>query len=188
MKKIIYIFVIALLVAGGWVYANRNEAAETTVQSVSKPISESERKAAIKEWEATPEGAKFRNWEASPAGRRVRTSAIKVMKSITDFSNMEAVVTSITLPKGARLGYGFMVNIKGETYIVSFGPEILGKNNPEGKIALEKLRALKVNDKIILKSHNISQAPKYAYPIVAGDYIEHKGEILYKRISRQGGC
>jgi hypothetical protein len=56
------------------------------------------------------------------------------------------------------------------------------------KNEFEQLRSLKVNDKIIIKSHNISKAPKYSYPIVAGDYIERDNKIIYKRTPRTGGC
>jgi len=50
------------------------------------------------------------------------------------------------------------------------------------------LHSLKVNDKIIIRSHNLSHAPKYSYPIVSGDYVEQDGNIIYKRAPRKGGC
>ena len=31
-------------------------------------------------------------------------------------------------------------------------------------------------------------APKYSYPIVAGDYVQRDNKIIYKRIPNQGGC
>ena len=93
---------------------------------------------------------------------------------------MEGVVTSLSLPPGSRLGLGVMVKIKGDDYIVSFGPDV----NKE----FEQLHTLKVNDKIIIKSRGVSKAPKYSYPIVAGDYVERGGKILYKRIPGKGGC
>ena len=84
----------------------------------------------------------------------------KIRKHISAFTNMEAVLTSLSLPPGSRLGFGVMVRINGDDYIVKFEPE---------KPQLKQLHSLKVNDKIIIKSHNVSHAPKYAYPIIAGD-------------------
>ena len=135
---------------------------------------------ALKKWEATPEGIFFKKWEASPAGKKVIESTSKIRKSINNFTNMEAVITSLSLPTGARLGFGMMVNIDGEDYILSFGPDI---NKEFGQ-----LRNLKVNDKIIIKSHSVSKAPKYAYPIIAGDYIAKNSKLIYQRKPNRGGC
>lgn len=121
--------------------------------------------------EATPAGILYKEWEASPAGKKVYASEEKIRKSIRDYSNMEAVVTSLSLPLGARLGFGVMVSIGGDDYILSFGPEQL--DNKE----FQQLHSLKVNDRIIIKSRGVSHAPKYAYPIVSGDYIERDSKI-----------
>jgi hypothetical protein len=137
-------------------------------------------KAAMKKWEATPEGIYFKKWEASAAGKKVYASEAKIKKSINEFSNMEGIITSLTLPAGSRVGYGVMVNINGEDYLLSFGIE----SNKE----FDPLSKLKVNDKIIIKSRGVSHAPKYAYPILAGDYIEKNAKILYKRTPNKGGC
>ena len=162
------ILILPLLLISVFVFANTENKKVT-------PKSE-----ALKNWEATPEGIFFKKWEASPAGKKVIESTSKIRKSINEFNSMDAVVNSLTLPAGARLGFGLMVNIKGEDYILSFGPEL---NKEFGQ-----LRNLKVNDKIIIKSHSVSKAPKYAYPIVAGDYIERDGKIIYKRAPNKGGC
>jgi hypothetical protein len=137
-------------------------------------------KAALKKWEATPEGIFFKKWESSAAGKKVYASEARIRKSIKEFSNMEAIVTSLTLPAGSRLGYGVMVRIKDEDFILSFGHDL--------KNEFDQIRGLKVNDKITIKSHSVSHAPKYAYPIVAGDYVERDGKLLYKRIPGKGGC
>jgi len=137
-------------------------------------------KAALKKWEATPEGIFFKKWESSAAGKKVYASEARIRKSIKEFSNMEAIVTSLKLPAGSRLGYGVMVRIKDEDFILSFGPAL--------KKEFDQIRGLKVNDKIVIKSHSVSHAPKYAYPIVAGDYVERDGKLLYKRIPGKGGC
>jgi hypothetical protein len=137
-------------------------------------------KAALKKWEATPEGMFFKKWESSAAGKKVYASEARIRKSIKEFRNMEAIVTSLKLPAGSRLGYGVMVRIKDEDFILSFGPAL--------KNEFDQIRGLKVNDKIVIKSHSVSHAPKYAYPIVAGDYVEREGKLLYKRIPGKGGC
>ncbi len=133
----------------------------------------------MKQWEATPDGIKFKEWEASPAGKKVYAAEAKIRKHLTDSTNMEAVVTALSLPPGSRLGFGVMVRIYGDDYILNFAPE---------KSQLEQLQSLKVNDKIIIRSRSVSHAPKYAYPIVAGDYVEKDSKIIYKRVPRKDGC
>ena len=108
------------------------------------------------------------------------SDAAKIVKHTRDSTNMEAVVTSLSLPPGSRLGFGVMVRISGEDYILSFGLE---ESNE-----FKQLHSLKVNDKIIIRSHVVSHAPKYAYPIVSGDYVERDSKIIYKRAPRKGGC
>lgn len=180
-KKINYSLIIALLMLSGLVLANSVLKNET--KPSQKPLSNTDRKAALderKKWEASPEGIKFKQWEASSEGKKVHEGAAKLRSFIKDFSNMEGVVTSLSLPPGTRLGFGMMVKINGVDYILAFGLE----NSNEFK----QLRSLKVNDKIIIRSHSVSKAPKYAYPIVAGDYIEQDGKIIYKRLPGKGGC
>lgn len=133
----------------------------------------------MKKWEATPGGIKYKKWEASPEGKKVLAGAAKIRKHISAFTNMEAVVTSLSLPPGSRLGFGVMARIDGVDYIVKFEPE---------KSQLEQLHSLKVKDKIIIKSNSVSFAPKYSYPIVRGDYVERDSKIIYKRAPRKGGC
>jgi hypothetical protein len=80
-----------------------------------------------------------------------------------------------------------MVKIDGEDYILNFGPESFNKNRVSNN-EFKQLRSLKVNDKIMIKSHFVSYAPKYSYPILAGAYVEREGKIIYKRVPRKGGC
>ena len=180
MKTIIYALILPLVVVSGLVVANGEIKHDASKKSTSKPLSAAERKAALKKWEATPDGIKYKKWEASPAGKKVYAGEAKIRKHISAFTNMEAVVTSLSLPPGSRLGFGVMVRIDGDDYILSFGLE----NSNE----FQQLQSLKVADKIILRSHSVSHAPKYAYPIVAGDYVERDGKIIYKRAPRKGGC
>ena len=180
MKKIIYTLILTLAVVSGLVFANREIKNETSKKSISKPLSAAEMKAELKKWEATPAGINFKNWKASPEGKKVLAGAAKISNQISAFTNMEAVVTSLSLPPGSRLGFGVMVSINGDDYILSFGPEMSNE--------FQQLHSLKVNDKIIIRSHFVSYAPKYSYPIVAGDYVEQDSKIIYKRAPRKGGC
>jgi len=180
MKKVIYALILLLVVVSGLVLANREFKNETSEKSTPKLLSAAEMKAEREKWEATPEGIKYKKWEASPEGKKVLAGAAKISKHISAFTNMEAVVTSLSLPPGSRLGFGVMVRINGDDYILSFGPE----NNNE----FQQLHSLKVNDKIIIRSHSVSHAPKYSYSIVSGDYVERDSKIIYKRAPRKGGC
>ena len=188
MKKIIYTLILSLVVVSGLVFANREIKNETSKKSTPKPLSAAERKAAMKEWEATPAGIMYKKWEASPAGKKVYAAEAKIRKHISASTNMEAVVTSLSLPPGSRLGFGVMVRINGDDYILAFGPEKSGKNILNFNNEFEQLHSLKVNDKIIIRSHNVSHAPKYSYPIVSGDYVERDGKVIFKRVPRKGGC
>ena len=145
-------------------------------------------KASLKKWEASPDGIEFKKWEASPEGKKVYASIDKIRKHINSFTNMEAIVTSLSLPPGSRLGFGVIVRINGDDYILNFGPEkydefFLNFNNE-----FQQLHSLKVNDKIIVRSHSVSYAPKYSYPIVSGDYVERDSKVVYKRPPHKGGC
>lgn len=180
MKKFIYSLILAVSTVSVLTFANCVFKKVNPIKSTAKPLSASESKSALKKWEETPDGIFFKKWEASSAGLKVDAAASKIRKSVISFSNMQAVVTSLTLPVGSRLGFGLMINIKGEDFILSFGPDLNKR--------FEHLKALKVNDKITIRSHSISKAPKYSYAIVAGDYVEYKGLIFYKRKLNKGGC
>lgn len=179
MKKVIYALMLPLVVVSGLVFANCEMKNETTKKSPSRTLSVAERKAEMKKWEATPDGIKYKQWEASPAGKKVYAAEAKIMGHISAFTNMEAVVTSLTLPPGSRLGFGVMARINGDDYIVKFEPEMS---------QLEQLQSLKVNDKIIIRSHSVSHAPKYSYPIISGDYVERDSIVIFKRVPRKDGC
>lgn len=153
MKKVIYVLILPLVVVSGLVFATREIKNEISKKSSPKPLSAAERKAEMEQWEATPAGIMYRKWEASPSGKKVYAAETKIRKHIIAFTNMEAVVTSLSLPPGSRLGFGVMARIDGDDYIVKFEPE---------KSQLEQLHSLKVNDKIIIRSHAVSHAPKYS--------------------------
>ncbi len=179
MKKVIYALILPLLVVSGLVFANSKIKSEPPKKPTPKPLSAAERLAGRKKWEATPDGIMYKKWEASPAGKKVYAGEAKIRTHISFFTNMEAVVTSLSLPPGSRLGFGVMARINGDDYIVNF---------PSEKQQLEQLHSLKVNDKLIIKSHSVSHAPKYSYPIISAEYAERDGKVFFKRIHRKGGC
>jgi hypothetical protein len=184
MKKVIYALILPLVVVSGLVFANREIKNETSKQPtpkpLPKPISAAEREAAMKQWYTTPGGIAYKNWEASPEGKKVLAGAAKISKQTSASTDMEAVVTSLSLPPGSRVGFGVMARINGDDYILSFGLE----NSNE----FQQLHSLKVNDRIIIRSHSVSWAPKYSYPIVRGDYVERDSKIIYQRPPSKGGC
>ncbi|MWB94350.1 hypothetical protein GON26_08245 [Flavobacterium sp. GA093] len=179
MKKNIYALLLPLVVVSGLLFANCETKNETPKKPIQKTLSATERKAQLKKWEATPDGIKHNQWKASPQGKKVLASAAKIGAPTRTFTNMEAVVTSLSLPPGSALGFAVMARINGDDYIVRFETE---------KSQLKQLQSLKVNDKIILKSHGVSYAPKYSYPIITGDYVERDNKVIYKRAPRKGGC
>lgn len=180
MKTGIYALVLLLVVATGLVVANCELKNDSSKEPSPKPLSAAEMKAALKKWEATPDGIAFKKWEASPEGQKVLAGAAKLRSHTRASSNMEAVVTSLSLPPGSRLGFGVMVRINGDDYILNFGPEKSTEFQP--------LRSLRVNDKIVIRSHFVSYAPKYSYPIVLGDYVERDRKTVYQAAPRKDGC
>jgi hypothetical protein len=179
MKKLIYALMLPLVVVSGLVFANREIKTESAKKPSLKPFSAAEIKTEREKWEATPPGIYYKKWEASSEGKRVLAGAAKIRRHINDFTDMEAVITSLSLPPGSRLGLGVMARIDGVDYIVNF---------PAEKSQLEPLRSLKVKDIIIIRSRSVSHAPKYAYPIVSGDQVERDGKMIFKRIPNKGGC
>ncbi|WP_343557539.1 hypothetical protein [Sphingobacterium sp.] len=180
MKKIIYPLILPLAIASGLAFANHEIKSETLKKPSPKSRSAMDMKVENKKLETSPDGIKFKKWQASSQGIKVLNSAAKIRNQVKDSINIEAVITSLYLPLGSQLGFGVMIRIKSEDYILSFGLE----NSND----FQQLHSLKVNDKIMIRSHSVMYAPKYSYPIVQGDYLERDGKIMYKRIPRQGGC
>lgn len=179
MKKVIYALILPLVMVG-LVFANRQTGNDTSKKPTPKPLSAAEIKSEREKWEATPAGIKFKQWEASPAGKKVYAAEAKIRKHISDSSYMEAVVTSLSLPTGSRVGFGVMVRINGDDYILGYGSE-----KPD---ELQQLHSLKVDDKIMIRSRTVSHAPKYAYPIIWLHYVARDGKLIYKRPPPKGGC
>src|SRR4051812_11912360 len=114
MKKVIYALILPLIVMSGLVFANREIKNEISKKSSSKPFSIADRKSALED---------RKKWEASPEGKKVHASGEKIMNYLKNSTDMEAVVTSLSRPRGSMCGYGVMVRIKGEEYILNFWPE-----------------------------------------------------------------
>lgn len=183
MKKTIYVLILPLVVVSGLVFANRE--IKNEIKPPAKPLSIAERKARMvddrKKWEASPDGIMFKKWEVSPEGKKVHASHDKIKKNIKDFTNMEAVVTSVTFQRENAKSSGpqwLIVRIYGEAYMMQFSPK-----------EFQQLNKLRVNDKINLKSHSAGYSPNHPYLIVSGDYIEHNGKLLFKRdFSKNNRC
>ena len=192
MKKIIYALLLPLVVVSGLVFsfapfaygsgANREIKNET--KPSPKPLSIADKKANLderKKWEASPDGIKYKEWEVSPEGKKVHASYDKIKKSIKAFTNMEAVVTSLTFRRENAKSSGpkwLIVRINGEEYMMQFIPK-----------EFEQLKSLKVNDKIIVRSRSAGLSHNHPYLIISGDYIARNNKILFKRdFSKNNGC
>jgi hypothetical protein len=180
-KNVIYALILPLVVVSGLVFANREIKNET--KPSPKPLSIADRKARLddrKKWENSPDGIKFKEWEASSEGKKVHASHDKIRKYIKAFSNMEAVVTSVTFQRANVRSSGpkwLIVRINGEEYMMQFSPK-----------DFQKLNSLKVNDKIIVRGRSAGYSPNHPYLIISGDHIERNNKILFKRDFRNGRC
>lgn len=179
MKKTTYVLILLLVVVSGLVYANRKT--KDDIKPSTKPMTLAERKVADKKkWEASPDGIKYKKWELSPEGKKVHASYDKIRKYVKAFSSMEAVVTSVTFQR-ANVKAGpkwLIVRINDEDYMMQYNLK-----------EFERLKDLKVNDKIIVKSHSAGYSPNHPYLIVSGDYIEQNKKVLFKRdFSKNKGC
>jgi len=148
-----------------------------------KPLSVADRKARLdekKKWEASPDGIKYKEWEVSPEGKKVHASYDKIQNYIKAFTNMEAVVTSVTFQReNAKSGPKWLiVSINGEGYMMQFIPK-----------EFQQLNSLKVSDKIIVRSRSAGCSPNHPYLIISGDYIARNNKVLFKRdFSKNNGC
>lgn len=174
MIKLIYKLVVALLMVCGPAFS------KTEIALQAKPIPATEKKAALKKWEASPDGIQYKKWEASPAGKKVHASYDKIKKSIKTFATMEAVVTSVTFQRSttnASVPKWLIVQIDGEKYMMQYVPK-----------DFEKLKSLKVNDKISVKSRSAGFSSNHPYLILSGDYIAKDNTVLFKREVNKNHC
>ena len=181
MKKTIYVLILLLVVVSGLVFANREVKKET--KPSQKTLAVANKKANVderKKWEASPDGIKYKEWQTSAEGKKVYASYINIKRYIKAFSDMEAVVTSVTFQRENANASGpkwLIVKIEGEDYMMQFTTK-----------EFQQLSSLKVNDKIIVRSRNASFSNNHPYLIVSGDYIAHDKKILFKREFKNDGC
>jgi len=174
MKKNMFALLLVLVVVSGVVVANRDNKKEPSKKTMQKPLTAAEIKAARKKWETTPDGIAYKKWENSPEGKKVDASYEKVKKHFKDFSDMEAVVTSVTFQRENTQSGGpkwLIVEIEGETYMMQFIPK-----------EFELLKSLKVNDKITVRSRNAGFSHNHPYLILSSDYIAKDNKVLFKRV------
>jgi hypothetical protein len=192
MKKTIYVLILSLVVISGLVFSfstfANNSKAKTEIKKekklVKKTLSSAEKKSMLdqrKKWEASPDGIKFNDWKKSPEGKKVQASYEKIKNEINAFTEMEAIVTSVTFqfpttnPSSPKW---LVVKINGEDYMMQFIPN-----------DFEKFKNLKVNDKIIVRSRSAGFSNNHPYLIISSDYIEHNSKVLFKReFNKNDGC
>lgn len=182
MKKIISVLILSLVVVSGLVFANRGTKNE--IKPSVKPLSIAEQKAYMaeqrKKWQASADGIAYMKWEASAEGKKVNASYDNIKKHIREFSDMQAVVSSVTFKRDGKSSAikWLIVRIDGEEYMMQFPPK-----------DFEKLKNLKVNDKITVKSRSAANSPNHPYLILSGDYIAQDNKVLFKRdFSKNKGC
>lgn len=182
MKKTIYFLILPLVVVIGLVVTSCEIKTET--KPSPKPLSIADKKANLeqrKKWEASPDGIMYKEWEVSPEGKKVHASHDKIKKYIKEFSPMEAVVTSVTFQRENAKSSSpkwLIVTIKDEEYMMQYSSK-----------EFEPLKNLKVNDKIIIRSHSAGYSHNHPYLVLSGDYIEQNNKILFKRdFSKNNGC
>ena len=192
MKKTLYVLILSLVVISGLVFsfstfANSSKT-KTEIKKETKPVkrtlSNAEKKSMLeqrKKWEASPDGIKFNDWKNSPEGKKVQASYDKIKNEINAFTEMEAIVTSVTFqfpttnPSSPKW---LVVKINGEDYMMQFIPN-----------DFEKLKSLKVNDKIIIKSRSAGFSHNHPYLILSSDYIEHNNKVLFERnLNKNDNC
>ncbi len=182
MKKTMHFLIVTLAVISGLVFTNCETKNEP--KPSAKKLSVADSKANLdqrKKWEASPDGIKYKEWEVSPEGKKVHASHDKIKKYIKDFSDMEAVVTSVTFQRENAKSSGpkwLIVKINDEEYMMQYSTK-----------EFEPLKNLKINDKIIVRSHSAGYSHNHPYLILSGDYIEQDNKVLFKRdFSKNNGC
>lgn len=182
MKKIFFAPIVSLVVVIGILLTSCERKNESKQSPKPTSIADNNIKPdARKKWEASPDGLKYKEWEVSAEGKKVHSTHDKIKKYLKDFTTMDAVVTSINFKGENEKSSGpnwIIVKINGEEYMMQY----ISKD-------FEKLKNLKVNDKIIVKSHSAGYSTNHPYLIVSGDYIEQNGKVLFKReFNTKNGC
>ena len=85
MKKVQSVLILSLFAITVCAFVNPVIAKDAPKKSIAtSPVDD--KKAALKKWEATPEGMKFKKWEASAAGKKVYAAEAKIRKSIREYT------------------------------------------------------------------------------------------------------
>lgn len=173
-QKTINYFVLVPLAVLSLLVVSCNQKKES--KPAPKPGSAAEKKAMQlqrKKWEASPDGKMYLAWQASAAGKKVRASYTKIAPKLTNFSEMEAVVTSVTFDRENANSLGpkwLLVQIDNEQYMLQFSPK-----------EFRSLSKLNVNDKIIIKSHSAGFSHNHPYLILSSDYLVQQNKVLFTR-------
>jgi hypothetical protein len=126
LKKILFTLLLVAVVVSSVVVANNDSKMEPTKKALQKPLKAEEMKAARKKWEASPDGIAYKKWENSPEGKKIDASYEKLKKHFKTFSDMEAVVKSVTFQRENAPSDSpkwLIVEIEDETYMMQFIPK-----------------------------------------------------------------
>ncbi len=182
MRKTTTKILPAFAVVAGLLFAHCTTKIES--KPTPKPITAADKKAnadARKKWEATPEGKKYVAWSASAHGKKIQASYDKIERYLKSSTEMEAEVTSVNFVRENANANGpkwIIIKINGAEYMMQFTPR-----------EFQKLNGLKVNDKIIIKSHYAGFSHNHPYLIVSCDFLSKDKKVLFKRdLSKNNGC
>lgn len=181
-QKISHAFILLMVLVSAFLFVHCNTKSKTETTPINRSLAD--KKANLekrKKWEASPDGIKYKEWENSPEGKKIHASHDKIRIYINTFANIEAEVTSVTFQRTNAHSSGpkwLVVKIGDDQYMMQFGLK-----------EFEKLKSLKVNDQIILRSRSVGFSPNHPYLILSGDYIAKDNKVLFKRdFSKNNGC
>ncbi len=181
MIKLINVIIFGLALISMPLFANSNYKILLIEKTNPKSESVNEKNTTLKKWEASSDGIQYKKWKTSTEGKKVQGSYEKIKKNILSFSPMNAKVISVTYQRPNSKVSGskwLIVQIQGEQYMMQY---VLKD--------FVKLKSIKINDKIIVKSHSAGLSPNHPYLILSGDYIAKNNTVLFKRdLNKNNRC
>lgn len=181
MIKLINVIIFGLALISMPLFANSNYKILLIEKTNPKSESVNEKNTPLKKWEASSDGIQYKKWKTSTEGKKVQGSYEKIKKNIQSFSPMNAKVISVTYQRPNSKVSGpkwIIVQIQGEQYMMQY---VLKD--------FVKLKSIKINDKIIVKSHSAGLSPNHPYLILSGDYIAKNNTVLFKRdLNKNNRC